>query len=305
MSASHFPIYLAGPTGSGKTAVALELARALAPVEVINADAFQVYRGMEIISAAPSSEETLEVPHHHFGVLDPSENSDAALFATRAREMIAEVRLRAVPLVVGGSGLYLKAITHGLAPTPKSDPELRAQLDRESLESLVSRYEQLDPDGAASTNLKNRRYVTRNLEISILSGEPASKLKSEWQDNHPKICGFFLRRDREELYSRINERTPLMFQKGVVAEVEALTDTSQTAAKAIGIREIRDHLAGNLSEAECIDAIRQATRRYAKRQLSWFKREPAFHSLEISAEDSPASIVSRMLPHIHAFELED
>lgn len=304
MSPPYFPIYLAGPTGSGKTAVALELARVLEPVEIINADAFQVYRGMEIISAAPPDAERAGIPHHLFGILDPSENCDAALFATLARETIAEVSQRAIPLVVGGSGLYLKAITHGLAPTPKSDPDLRAELDQESLETLVSRYEALDPNGAAATNLKNRRYVTRNLEICLLSGRPASKLKSEWQDNHPKICGFFLTRERGELYDRINQRTPQMFHDGVVAEIQALTTTSQTADKAIGIREIREYLAGNLDEAACIEAIRQATRRYAKRQLSWFKRETAFHSIDITASDSAMSIVSRILPLIQAFGVE-
>ena len=288
MSPPYFPIYLAGPTGSGKTAVALELARVLEPVEIINADAFQVYRGMEIISAAPPDAERAGIPHHLFGILDPSENCDAALFATLARETIAEVSQRAIPLVVGGSGLYLKAITHGLAPTPKSDPDLRAELDQESLETLVSRYEALDPNGAAATNLKNRRYVTRNLEICLLSGRPASKLK----------------RERGELYDRINQRTPQMFHDGVVAEIQALTTTSQTADKAIGIREIREYLAGNLDEAACIEAIRQATRRYAKRQLSWFKRETAFHSIDITASDSAMSIVSRILPLIQAFGVE-
>lgn len=304
MSTSFQPVYLAGPTGSGKTAIALELARQLGTVEIVNADAFQVYRGMEIISAAPTKEEMSGVPHHLFGILDPSESCDAALFAERAKATIAEVSQRATPLVVGGSGLYLKAITHGLAPTPKSDPTLRAMLDEKTLEELVAQYESLDPNGAAATNLKNRRYVTRNLEISLLSGEPASKLKSEWQENHPKICGFFLKRDREELYERINSRTHEMFQNGLVSEIQSLGDTSQTADKAIGMREIRDYFSGNLDKAACIAAIQQATRRYAKRQLSWFKREPAFHSLDISAADTPEAVVTRILPLIQTFKGE-
>src|SRR5690606_1102779 len=121
------PLYLAGQTGSGKTAIALELARQLAPVEIINADAFQIYRGLEILSAAPPPEDRALIPHHLFGELPVTDECDAAGFARLARAKIAEVALRAIPLVVGGSGLYLKAITHGLAPTPKGDPNLREE----------------------------------------------------------------------------------------------------------------------------------------------------------------------------------
>ncbi len=168
MASNRFPVYLAGPTGSGKTAIALALAKELGPTEIINADAFQIYRGMEILSAAPTDEEMSEVPHHLFGILDPSSPCDAAQFAALAKETIEEVRARATPLVVGGSGVYLKSITHGLADTPKANPELRAQLDTLPLDELVSRYEKLDPKGALETHLRNRRYVTRNLEICLL-----------------------------------------------------------------------------------------------------------------------------------------
>ncbi|MEM7603256.1 MAG: tRNA (adenosine(37)-N6)-dimethylallyltransferase MiaA [Verrucomicrobiota bacterium] len=296
------PIYLAGPTASGKTAVALELARQLGPTEIINADAFQIYRGLEIISAAPTAEERSQVPHHLFGVHRVTDSCDASQFAARALAMIREVSERAVPLVVGGSGLYLKAITHGLAPTPKSNPELRKQLDQESLEGLVARYEQLDPEGAARTNLKNRRYVTRNLEICLLSGGPASTLKSEWQNNQPNLCAFFLCRDREEVYERINLRTEVMFQSGVLDEVKALTELSQTAEKAIGIREIQELIAGTIDKASCMAAIQQATRRYAKRQESWFKRESAFTMIDVSREDSASRIAGKILPHIKTFD---
>lgn len=292
------PVYLAGPTGSGKTAVALELAQHLAPVEILNADAFQVYRGMEIISAAPSPQERSRFPHHLFGVLDPTTACDAALFAEMAEKTIAAVQTRARPLVVGGSGLYLKAITHGLAPTPKSDPALRAELDAEPLESLVTRYRSLDPGGAAATNLKNRRYVTRNLEICLLTGQPASSIKNAWQENRPELCAFYLKRDREDLYERINRRTPEMFASGVIAEIAALPPLSPTAGKAIGVREIQELLAGSIDEADCIERIRQATRRYAKRQETWFKREAAFTPVEVARDEPPEAIAAKILPQI-------
>ncbi|MDF1823853.1 MAG: tRNA (adenosine(37)-N6)-dimethylallyltransferase MiaA [Verrucomicrobiales bacterium] len=298
------PVYLAGPTGSGKTAIALELARIIGQVEIINADAFQVYRGMEVISAAPTAAEREAVPHHLFGVLEPSEPCDAAAFAEKARATIAEVGERAIPLVVGGSGLYLKAITHGLAPTPKSDPLLRAELDKKSLDDLVSHYRHLDPSGAEVTNLKNRRYVTRNLEICLLTGQAASTLKSEWQNNQPDLTAFYLKRSREDIYERINQRTPMMFAAGVISEVRALRGLSPTAEKAIGVREIRELLANKIDEASCIEAIQQATRRYAKRQESWFKREPAFLPVEMKETSSASSVANRILAQIPPFSLE-
>jgi len=294
MSATFPPLYLAGQTGSGKTAIALELVRMLAPVEIINADAFQIYRGLEILSAAPAAEERALCPHHLFGDIPATSECDAASFARLAREMIARVSTRAVPLVVGGSGLYLKAITHGLAPTPKGDPALRSELERLTLDTLVERYESLDPVGAARTNLLNRRYVTRNLEICLLTGRPASQLKSEWAENAPEIRAVYLHRDREETYSRINRRTLAMFENGVVAEVAALGELSTTAEKAIGLREIRAHLSGELDLPNCIAAIQQMTRHYAKRQASWFKRENAFHRLEVTPDESPADTAARI-----------
>jgi tRNA dimethylallyltransferase len=288
------PLYLAGQTGSGKTAIALELARQLAPAEIINADAFQIYRGLEILSAAPSAEELAACPHHLFGELPVTAVCDAASFARLAKEKIADVSTRALPLVVGGSGLYLKAITHGLAPTPKGDPALRGELETLSLDTLVERYRAHDPEGAAQTNLLNRRYVTRNLEICLLTGKPASQLKSEWAENAPEIRAVYLHRDREETYTRINRRTLTMFENGVLAEVAALGELSTTAEKAIGLREIRAHLAGEMDLPTCIDTIRQMTRHYAKRQASWFKRETAFHRLEIPAEEEPATTAARI-----------
>lgn len=282
------PLYLAGPTGSGKTAVALELARILAPVEIVNADAFQSYRGLEILSAAPSSAERALVPHHLFGILDQAEENDAAAFARLARAKIAEVGKRALPLVVGGSGLYLKAITHGLAPTPKGDPDLRKELDALSLEELVARYRPLDPEGATRTDLNNRRYVARNLEICLLTGQPASLLKSAWAEDQPEIRAVFLQREREDLNERISRRTEVMFAAGIVAEVAALGPLSTTAAKAIGLPEVRELLAGAIDEAECKERIRIATRRYAKRQETWFRRETAFKTLPVPKDEAPA-----------------
>lgn len=285
------PVYLAGQTASGKTAVALELARRHSPVEIVNADAFQVYRGMDILTAAPTADELAVCPHHLFGILDPSEECDAATFAERAKEVIADVRTRALPIVVSGSGLYLKSITHGLAPTPKADPALRAELDALSLGELVDRYRTLDPAGAETTNLKNRRYVSRNLEITLLAGRPASEIKSEWAENQPDLDAVYLDRSREDIYERINRRTEIMFDSGVVDEIAALGELSPTAEKTIGLREIRDLIAGKIDRQTCIATIQQTTRRYAKRQEMWFRREHAFTRIPVAPDQSVSEIV--------------
>lgn len=291
------PFYLAGQTASGKTAVALELAKRYGPVEIVNADAFQVYRGIEILTAAPSDAELAVCPHHLFGILDPSEDCDAATFAKRAKGLIAEVATRSLPIVVSGSGLYLKAITHGLAPTPKADPELRAELDALPLDELVSRYRSLDPVGAEATNLKNRRYVTRNLEISFLAGRPASEIKNEWSENEPDIHAVYLDRSRDDIYNRINQRTEIMFENGVVEQVSALGELSPTAEKTIGLREIRELIAGRIDRESCISAIQQITRRYAKRQEMWFRRETTFTRIPVSPdEDAPVIVDAISLP---------
>lgn len=287
-------LYLAGPTGSGKTAIALALARLAGPVEIINADAYQAYRGLEILSAAPGKDERSICPHHLFSVLDPSEENDAASFARRARATVAEVATRALPLVVGGSGLYLKAITHGLAPTPPGDPALREDLEALPLDQLVARYEALDPVGAAETNLKNRRYVSRNLEICLLAARPASELKREWQEQTPAIRAVYLHRDREDLRERIGRRTRAMFEAGVLDEVTAAGPLSATAAKAIGVPQIQACLRGEMERESCLEAITQATRAYAKRQETWFRREAAFVKLLLPADESAEATATRI-----------
>jgi tRNA dimethylallyltransferase len=289
-------LYLAGQTATGKTSIALELARRIPRTEVINADAFQVYRGMEILAASPSESERDFCPHHLFGILSPSEECDVASFATHAKSAIADVLSRGgFPLVVGGSGLYLKAITHGLAPTPKGDQALRGELEKLSMEELVKRYEAIDPVGARATNLQNRRYVTRNLEISLLSGQPASEIKQRWENESPDIQAVFLKRQRADIYDRINRRTAIMFEQGVLEEFDALPELSTTAAKAIGIRELREYRAGEIDLETCQEEIRKITRRYAKRQESWFRREPAFLPIELTEESEPEEIAEHIL----------
>lgn len=287
-TAIHNPLFICGPTASGKTALAIELANLL-DGEVVNADAYQLYRGLEVVSAAPSAAERAQAPHHLYGVLDPSELCDAMRFRDMALPVIGEIQSRGkVPVVTGGSGMYLKFLTHGPSPVPSGNERLRAELERETDGALVRRLAELDPDGAAATNLKNRRYVIRALEICILSGRKMSELKSDWKrasetlEQH--LRGIYLLWEPEQLRQRINRRAETMLDSGAIEEVAALTNPSATCAKAIGISQIRDHLAGGLTREACAERIAAATRQYAKRQRTWFRKETWLATREVNAQ---------------------
>jgi tRNA dimethylallyltransferase len=277
MFALQSPIYVCGPTASGKSALALDLANRL-PGEIVNADAFQLYRGIEILSAAPSSEEREKAPHHLYGVLSPTDPNDAQSYVRLVQPIIAEIQQRGLtPIITGGSGLYLKFLTHGASPLPTGDATLRAEMDARPLEDLVAELTALDPVEASRTHLKNRRYVSRALEICLLSGEKASTLRDQWQSaseqREDQLNGLIIQRTRPDLHARIATRTRTMLEHGAIEEVEKLLDVSNTFEKAIGFREIRAFIAGEIDRTTCEERINAATRQYAKRQETWFRRE--------------------------------
>lgn len=280
MSAADPPpsLYLCGPTASGKTAAAISLARDLNG-EIVNADAYQIYRGIDTLSAAPDKEELAAAPHHLYGVLDPTQTCDAMRYREMALPIIRDIQSRGkIPIISGGSGLYLKFLTHGPSPVPPSCPDVRAQLENRSDEDLIAEFRALDPDGAAITNLTNRRYVIRALEICLLSGLPMSEIKADWQKHATELSrgltGLCLTWPREQLYERINRRTTSLVCDQAIAEVMALQDdASITCRKAIGFADLLRLGQGTLTPAEAVESIATATRRYAKRQTSWFRRE--------------------------------
>jgi tRNA dimethylallyltransferase len=188
---------------------------------------------------------------------------------------------------VGGSGLYVKALTHGLAAAPEADPTLREKWNAMSLDELRSQLIEFDPEAARKIDIKNRRRLVRALEICVLTGKPVSAVVPARADRGqpPSTIparGVFVYRDREELYARINQRVEGIFEHGVIEEVRAAGATSATASQMIGLRDIRQLLDGKISISQCVAAIQQATRRYAKRQLTWFRRQTNFFPLNLS-----------------------
>jgi tRNA dimethylallyltransferase len=273
---------LAGPTACGKTALAIEVA-GRCNAEIVGADAFQVYSGLDILTAKPSMEELERVPHHLVGVAPLTAAFDVAQFRKRAIEAIQDISARGkLPLLVGGTGLYFRSLTHGLADLPSANPELRAELEQLQLPALQERYTQLDPVGAKRIDLKNPRRLIRAIEVCEISGKPFSSFHDPAPPGADACDGVFVFRAREELYARIDARTRAMFDAGVVGEVRAVGAISETARQAIGFREIQALIAGRIKQEECITAIQQATRRYAKRQLTWFRGQTSFQHLDLS-----------------------
>ena len=271
--------FITGPTASGKSALAVALAEHIGG-EIVNADAFQLYAGMDILTAKPATTELARAPHHLYGVLPLTESCDAQRYHALALPVIQDIHARGrVPIVVGGSGLYLKALTHGLSPLPAASAQLREQFKHLSADEKIAQLLLLDPAAATTVNLSNPRYVERALEICLLTGQPQSELRRSFEQIEPQVNGVIFVRDREALYRRINQRTLDMFAAGLVEEVAALGPLSPTAEKAIGVREVREHLAGRVSLEDTIAAIQLATRHYAKRQMTWFRREHCFQTI--------------------------
>ena len=278
---------IVGPTATGKSELAADVAREVS-AEIVSGDAFQIYRGLDLLTAKPDVSTLANAPHHLIGTVPFTEEMNAEKFRRLALRAIDEINSRGrLAIVVGGSGLYIKALTHGLAPLPESDPKLREKLNAMSLDDLRSQLVEVDPETARKIDLKNRRRVIRALEICLLTGRPASEVvagvgDSGWPGSPIPATGVFVFRDRQELYERINQRVEMMFERGVIEEVRTAGETSQTASQMIGLREIRELLAGKKSIPQCIAEIQQATRRYAKRQLTWFRRQTNFSPLNLS-----------------------
>ena len=276
--------FVVGPTATGKSEIAADVATEVG-AEIVSADAFQIYRGLDLLTAKPETGTLAKVPHHLIGTMSILDKMSAAKFRERALLAISEIHSRSnLAIIVGGSGLYIKALTHGLSSAPAADPDLRARLNELSLHDLQNKLLGLDPEAASKIDLKNRRRLVRAIEIHLLSRQKPSGHRAEWTRDVPS-SGVFVFRERDELYDRINRRVKAMFDDRVIEEVRGASGMSETASKMIGLREIRELLDGPAAAGsilQCVAAIQQATRRYAKRQLTWFRRQTNFQPLNLS-----------------------
>ena len=282
MGVANPPLALiAGPTASGKSALALALAERTGGV-IVNADSAQVYRDLPVLSAAPSSEERRAVDHRLYGFLDGSEPCSAAGWAAGAREEIARIHADArIPILVGGTGLYLRTLLDGIAPVPEIDPEIRGQVRAASVKENRARLLELDPEAATRLNPADSARIARALEVVLSTG----KQLADWQQRREGGIGggvelrtLILLPPREWLYARCDQRFARMIEQGAVEEVERLLarhlDPELPAMRGIGVREIASYLSGELSLEQAVAAGQQATRRYAKRQYTWFAHQP-------------------------------
>jgi tRNA dimethylallyltransferase len=272
---------IAGPTASGKSALALALAQQTGGV-IVNADSAQLYRDLPVLSAAPSADERRGAEHRLYGVRDGALPCSAADWADMARGEIEEIHASArLPILAGGTGLYLRTLLDGIAPVPAIDPEVRERVRKAHVEANIAELATLDPAAADRLNRADTTRVARALEVVLSTGRPLAEWQKESRggiDERVELRALILLPPRDWLYARCNERFAEMFDGGAIKEVEALQERKinpdSPVMRAIGVSEIAAFLRGELTREEALAAGQQATRRYAKRQYTWFARQP-------------------------------
>lgn len=281
-------IILLGPTGVGKTGAAVLLAKSL-NTEIISADSMQIYRHMDIGTAKPSKEEMSAVKHHMIDIVKPSETFSAGRYIEHVAPVIEGLHTkRKIPVIVGGTGLYIKAMTRGIFSGPSADWALREELlamEGKNKGSLLRYLQKLDPDAASKIMKQDIRRIVRALEIRIKTREAISELQRRLTRPLPyEFVRIGLTRERKELYALIEKRVDSMLYAGLIDEVKNLflMDPGKTALQAIGYKEIAAHLMGEYTIDEAIGLIKKRTKNYAKRQFTWFKREEGITWLDIT-----------------------
>lgn len=291
-------IFLAGPTASGKSAVALQLAEQLGG-EIISVDSMQVYRGLDLGTAKPNAEERVRAPHHLIDITELTESFNVADFVRLAHVAEEQIRARGnVPIFSGGTGLYFRAYFEGLGEAPPSDPQLRATLEAAPLDQLLRELEQSDTVTFAKIDRQNPRRVIRALEVIRLTGKPFSEQRATWDaSNAPTLL--CLQRDPVDLRIRIETRVDEMFRHGLVDETRQLLtrglDQNRTAMQALGYRQVTEHLRGERSLAETIALVKTKTWQFARRQRTWFRQQMNTRWLEISVSETGEQIAARAL----------
>jgi tRNA dimethylallyltransferase len=281
-------IILLGPTGVGKTGASILLAKEL-KTEIISADSMQIYRGMDIGTAKPSETELTEVRHHMINIVDPTESYSAGQYVSDVTGIIEDLlRKEKIPLVVGGTGLYIKAMTRGIFGGPSADLRLRDELlslEEQAPGYLYEDLVSLDPEAAGKIEKNDTRRILRALEVCLTSREKISLLQNKFTKALPyDFIKIGLTRERKELYRLIDERVEEMLAKGLAAEVEKLLERNpgRTSMQAIGYREMAMYLRNEIARDEAARLIKRNTRRYAKRQFTWFRKEEDIRWIDVS-----------------------
>ncbi|MBE6752836.1 MAG: tRNA (adenosine(37)-N6)-dimethylallyltransferase MiaA [Ruminococcaceae bacterium] len=292
-----------GPTASGKTALAVRLAKVFGG-EVISCDSMQVYRAMPISTAVPTMEERCGVPHHMMEILEPEETFSVAEYCKRAGECIDAVTARGVlPILCGGTGLYYNSLVDGIAFADTEElPELRERLwqrvQQEGGEPLLEQLREIDPETAARLYPADHKRIIRALEVYEATGIPLSEHNRRSREKPPRweLCVLGLDyRDRALLYDRINRRVDAMLEAGLLDEARRMMErgAGHTASLAIGCKEIAPYLQGQCTLEEAAERLKMETRRFAKRQLSWFRRDKRIQWIYVDDEESPEAALLR------------
>jgi tRNA dimethylallyltransferase len=296
-------ILIAGPTAAGKSEIALLLAEKLGG-EILSVDSMQVYRGLEIGTAKPSREDRARVPHHLLDVADLDQPFDASLFVQMAEPAWAGIRARGrAPVFCGGTGLYFNAWLKGLGPAPSANLELRQALEARPLAELLEELAASDPEAYASIDRRNPRRVIRALEVIRLTGRPFSAQRPNWakaEAQSPRPCrAFGLARSPEDLRARIDARVDEMFRRGLVAETEDLLKRglaeNRTAMQALGYRQVAEYLRGERSLAATIELVKTRTRQFARRQMTWFRRQMELTWIHLDSRSRPEDVVQSLI----------
>lgn len=306
-------IFLMGPTASGKTDLALQLAREL-PCEIISVDSALIYRGMDIGSAKPSAEVLQAYPHHLVDILDPSESYSAAQFRTDALALMAQITARGhIPLLVGGTMLYYKALVEGLASMPAADPKIRAALEQQAATAgwtaLHAELQRVDPESAERIHPNDPQRILRALEVWRVSGQSMTQLRVQQQQKKQaskqpelpyNVATFAIApQQRSVLHERIAQRFHLMLEQGFIAEVQALQQRGDLhaglpALRAVGYRQAWAYLQGELTYKQMIERGIIATRQLAKRQFTWLRSWPDVEWLDSLASDNLSQVLKKL-----------
>ncbi|MCX7887117.1 MAG: tRNA (adenosine(37)-N6)-dimethylallyltransferase MiaA [Verrucomicrobiae bacterium] len=301
-------IFLVGPTAVGKSAVAVELAERLG-AEIVSADSMQVYRGLDIGTAKPTAAERARVRHHLIDVCEINEVFDVRRYVELAQAVLARLQ---VAVVVGGTGMYIRALRHGLFDGPGRQPQLRSRLEAMSTAELFAELQRVDPQTASRIDRHNPRRLVRALEVFYATGKPIAELQTQWAKrctgDAPPIFG--LQRDRADLVARIERRIDQQMAAGWLEETRALMERCPlpsgaglgthvgTVWQAAGYRELAAHLRGEISLAEAVARIKLRTRQLARRQMTWFRREPGIRWLAVEADELPGETARRILSEL-------